>query len=298
MQQIAVFCAPSFPEYVVVNNTLFHCTKNQQGRQVLVALEKRKKMGGTPIYVQPLLIDASYRELPTEIWINNKLFSRKIGTCYIPKYATISELARFFDSIAPIYHKITLAEVNETIISLLLRTVIPKNENAVALLDFGVGMGLSAEVVRKEFPAKSIYLHGVDISGKMVATSKQKGIKAHRTDGFSIPFPHDYFDGIFASFVVHYFQSFEPFSEMYRVLKPQGVLAFNLRRPSEDWQQRYENELEGIGFCNLSWYSGSMKLQSDGAIYSEGYPYTIVQVQKPWTVLDALTEARERWGES
>ncbi len=281
METITISSKLNFPEHIIVDGIVFHCVKNQQGEQTFAALEKGRKIDQSPTYVQALLKGVSYRDLPLEIRINNKPFSRKVGTYYVPKYATIDELARFFDSVAPIYHKIVLTEATKAIISLLLRAVIPKDEDAATILDFGVGVGLSTEVVREEYSAKSIHLCGVDISSKMVAISKQKGIEAHKIDGFNTPFPNDYFDGVFASFVAHYLQSFEPFSEMCRVLKSRGVLAFNLRRPPENWQQHYKSKLEEVGFCNFSWCSGSIKLQSDGTVYPKGYPYTIVQVEKP-----------------
>ena len=91
------------------------------------------------------------------------------------------------------------------------------------LLDIGCGDG-SFSAVLANFSDR---VYGVDIAKKAVDLARKKGIKAHVTDVDTekLPFKKDFFEIIFCGEIIeHLFDPDHLLDEMYRVLKPKGIL--------------------------------------------------------------------------
>jgi len=105
----------------------------------------------------------------------------------------------------------------------------------INILDFGCGDGLASFYFSKYCPKSSI--HGVDISQESVKFAQKKNI--NRTtfvayNGSKLPYRDNSFDFIYASCVVHHLAVLERFSvisELYRVLKKNGVLHIYEHNP-------------------------------------------------------------------
>ena len=96
------------------------------------------------------------------------------------------------------------------------------------ILDIGCGDGKFTVLIGKAWKAKEVY--GVDISEKGVEMARKKGIKAFRVDvdEESLPFENNYFDAIYAGAIIeHLFDPDHFLNEIYRVLKPEGLLVLD-----------------------------------------------------------------------
>jgi len=96
------------------------------------------------------------------------------------------------------------------------------------ILDTGCGDGKFTVLIGKACKAKEVY--GADISEKGVEMARKKGIKAFRVDvdGESLPFENNYFDAIYAGAIIeHLFDPDHFLDEVYRVLKPNGILVLD-----------------------------------------------------------------------
>ena len=93
------------------------------------------------------------------------------------------------------------------------------------LLDFGCGDGRFAIAFAKDGAAKVV---GIDASEEMIELAKRRAESEHRenvefivADGANLPFEDSSFDIVFANYViVHFKDLYEPFAEIFRVLKP------------------------------------------------------------------------------
>ncbi len=105
-----------------------------------------------------------------------------------------------------------------------------KKENAARSLDCGCGGGSNV----KRLLERSEKADGIDYSGVSVRKSQQTNAEAIRSgrceirqaDVCSLPFENDSFDIVTAFETVYFWQNIEKaFSEIYRVLKSEGVFA-------------------------------------------------------------------------
>jgi len=96
------------------------------------------------------------------------------------------------------------------------------------ILDIGCGDGKFTVLIGKACKAKEVY--GVDISERGIEMARKKGIKAFRVDvdEESLPFENNYFDAIYAGAIIeHLFDPDHFLNEIYRVLKPEGLLVLD-----------------------------------------------------------------------
>lgn len=99
------------------------------------------------------------------------------------------------------------------------------------VLDFGCGSLTLTIMAAKERP--DVKLHGIDVDEQILSLAEKKlnqsGIELplHHYDGHVLPFGDGYFDRIISSSVFHHLtkqQKQQAFSEIFRVLKPNGEL--------------------------------------------------------------------------
>jgi ubiquinone/menaquinone biosynthesis C-methylase UbiE len=194
---------------------------------------------------------------PRDILVRGRRYIKRCENFYTPADATPEEVERFFDHIASEY---------EQTIDLKLNRIVARRMLAAArkfagrhllkgsrVLDFGCGTGLTWEELQKtekrngRHPAPIVY--GCDLSKEMVERCKIKGFSnVSKCEYAETAFPDHYFDVIFCSFVVHYFVDGRPFEEMLRILRPGGLVIFNLPRQSNELKSYYESVLQnGLG---------------------------------------------------
>ena len=109
------------------------------------------------------------------------------------------------------------------------------------LIDIGCGNGAFLEFLRNTAP--EIALHGLDYSAEMVKRSRERLPSAEITEGDaeSMPLPDNTFDGVSCHMSIHHYPHPElALSEMYRILRPGGIVLINdLTGP--DWLIRLTN---------------------------------------------------------
>ncbi|MEO6798014.1 MAG: class I SAM-dependent methyltransferase [Candidatus Dormibacter sp.] len=101
------------------------------------------------------------------------------------------------------------------------------------VMEFGSGVGWIMESVLEGFPA--IHLTGLDISENMITRARER-FKDPRAefalyDGFTFPFPDDYFQVLYSCAAVQHIEkhiAYLLFREMYRVLAPGGHAVIHL----------------------------------------------------------------------
>lgn len=204
--------------------------------------------------IEPPLIEF----LPYSMKVNGHNFIRKFSSFYLPTDSTEATIARFFNLVAPEYEDLIVPSLNKAVIHLLLEEIRERVERIskdFKILDYGIGTGLIQEVVDRHFKTDfgkvKVPVFGVDISQKMVDICRSKGLSVKRIVENRTGFPDGYFDGVLLSFVTQYFMDLSPFSEIFRILKPSGIIAFNLHVPEWNNIDRYKAHLEKIGFKRI-----------------------------------------------
>ncbi len=147
---------------------------------------------------------------------------------------------------------------------------------SLRLLEIGCGVGRMTEHLAETFGE----VHGVDVSGEMVATAKQRlshfdNVNVHETNGIDLAlFPDSFFDFAF-SFIVFQHIPFREVIEGYlrevsRVLKPGRVFKFQVQGTSgERFAALEKNTWLGVGFSAAEMYAlaaeiGFEVLRSEG----------------------------------
>ncbi|MHA2166362.1 MAG: class I SAM-dependent methyltransferase [Candidatus Hodarchaeales archaeon] len=113
------------------------------------------------------------------------------------------------------------------------------------ILEVGCGAGYGIEVINNHFQPKEYY--AFDISKKMVQRSLSRAknlkdsVKVFQGDITAIPLPSQKFDVVFIFTVLHHEVRWrEALREVYRVLKPNGLLLVNeINNRSLNWFERY-----------------------------------------------------------
>lgn len=111
---------------------------------------------------------------------------------------------------------------NETLTSLIQKTDVKSGDN---VLDIGCGSGNSTYKI-KETGANVI---GIDFSKQMIdkASSNYPDITFKHSDAENIPLKDNSMDVVIANYVVHHFADPKKvFTEIHRILKPNGKFAF------------------------------------------------------------------------
>jgi ubiquinone/menaquinone biosynthesis C-methylase UbiE len=112
-----------------------------------------------------------------------------------------------------------------------------------SVLDFGSGTGTLAKICLELFP--NVAVIGLEVDPEMIElanTREINGLKSILYDGKTIPFPDDYFDKVFSSWVFHHLtreEKVNAFKEIRRVLKPAGVFVLADWGEPSNWIQRF-----------------------------------------------------------
>lgn len=109
-----------------------------------------------------------------------------------------------------------------------------------SLLEIAAGTGVATRALASVLPA-SVAIVATDLNQAMLdqasATGTKRTVEWRRADAMQLPFPDGTFDAVVCQFGVMFFpEKSEAFSEARRVLRPGGVLIFNV------WDRIEENE--------------------------------------------------------
>ena len=109
------------------------------------------------------------------------------------------------------------------------------------VLDAGCGTGFFSQRLK----ARGNEVTALDLSAGMLNVAKNKNSAAHYlcADMESLPFRHETFDMVFSNLSIQWCRDiYQPLSELYRVTKPGGLIAFttlaenSLNELSQAWQ--------------------------------------------------------------
>ena len=115
------------------------------------------------------------------------------------------------------------------------------------VLDVGIGTGLSAAPFNKA----GLDVSGIDISQKMLDVCRKKGIasdlKLFDISNRPWPYPEAAFNHVLCCGVLHFFEQLEGvFSEVARVIRPQGIFSFTTRAAPFGSTGVYQEMIGGI----------------------------------------------------
>lgn len=152
-----------------------------------------------------------------------------------------------------------------------------ENPRSLRLLEIGCGVGRMTEHLAETFGE----VHGVDVSGEMVATAKQRltrfdNVNVHENNGVDLAlFPDTYFDFAFSFIVFQHIPFREVIEgylrEVHRVLKPGRLFKFQVQGGSDEkFAALKKNTWLGVGFSAaemdaLAAEIGFEVLRSEGA---------------------------------
>jgi SAM-dependent methyltransferase len=166
------------------------------------------------------------RNRPT-ILVGRKVYYRFMDVLYVPDHVYrlppefVAELNRIRDELSGF---VIDAEYNEVVYRGLLVSVRESKQRLRSILDFGCGRGAAGDYIHAAFPAAKIY--GFDIRPIDTLPPYTDIVTGGADD--RLPFPDDSFDLCLAFFVFHFRITDFQLSELCRILRPQGILAFNL----------------------------------------------------------------------
>ena len=125
-------------------------------------------------------------------------------------------------------------------------------------LDLGCGTGEMMRLILQQNKDKSLY--GIDLSEKMLEVAKEKlgnHVNLILSDSEQLPFSDSFFDVVYCSDSFHHYPAPDKvLSEVYRVLKPNGIFVM-----CDCWQPT-------IGRAIMNFYMKHSK-EGDVKIYSE-----------------------------
>jgi ubiquinone/menaquinone biosynthesis C-methylase UbiE len=258
----------AFPSSILINGIPF----SRNGKKYVYQSTENinNKITNNIIYMKALTEEDLQKSLPSEVKLNARVFLRRFGPFFTPKNFTEKEVEKFFDLISSTYEQVILLPLNKRVIYCLVRSIIDKkinSANSFRILDFGIGSGISFEVIKNKFQSVPIILYGLEVSDRAINICKDKGIKVKKKNSSKIPYPSNYFDGVMLSFVTGYFAELSDFknnfSEIIRVLKPRGVAAFNLHRTEWKSIKNYQYCLSRIGFSVNNPRTQKIKIRND-----------------------------------
>lgn len=115
---------------------------------------------------------------------------------------------------------------------LAIQQAIPKNKTGI---EIGVGTGRFAEPLNIKF--------GVEPSENMARLAEQRGITVYRAYAENLPIDNASFDFVLMVTAVCFLSDIpKAFSEVYRILKPQGEIILAIVDKNSDLGKKYEKE--------------------------------------------------------
>ena len=162
------------------------------------------------------------------------------------------------------------------------------------VLDAGCGHGYYSLLLAK----KGAIVTGIDISEKMIELAKKDAVKASVQCQFFVcdmqdlsMFKSDNFDLVTSSFVAHYLDDIrKAFSEVFRVLKLQGIFTFSAMHPITKGQWEKDSQDRRLHWNVDNYFDRSILVAQwrtkDGRIIELSFKHRTVQ-----DYFDALTSA-------
>jgi len=99
-------------------------------------------------------------------------------------------------------------------------------KSGMIVLEIGCGTGLFT----KEIAKKSVQLTAIDISPDLIEVAKKKvldpNVRFSVENACKLPYDDGYFDAVIGSSILHHLEIDIVLKEFYRVLKPNGYIAF------------------------------------------------------------------------
>ncbi len=108
------------------------------------------------------------------------------------------------------------------------------NLNGKAVLAIGCGDGIELNYLKKKGADKVV---GIDSSKYMVARSKLNApwAEIHKMSASNLDFKVESFDFVYSDLAIHYVRDIgKVFSEVYKILKKDGIFLFSTTHPIED----------------------------------------------------------------
>jgi SAM-dependent methyltransferase len=169
------------------------------------------------------------------ITVAGRLYCRFLDLFYFPCDLDGRLAVAVLDHFANIYESIIEAGNNESNIRVLLEIVVGSFPgyigNSLEILDFGCGSGLSMGVLAGLDSKLSVHLVGTDLSPRMLLRARERGLEVIEPDSWPLV-PNGSFDGVIASYVIHFGLRVEDVAFISRCLKRRGVFAANFFKPS------------------------------------------------------------------
>lgn len=251
-KSVDLYYKGEFPPSILINGIPF---SRNGTRYIYQSTKNINDNSDNFIYIKVLNEEGLQESLPSEVKLNNEVFIHRFGPFFTLKNSTEREVGKFFDSISSTYRQVISPELNKVVIYYLIRSIINKKKNSLnkfRMLDFGIGIGISDEVIKNKFQSTQIVLYGLEVSDKVIKICKDKGMEVKKKNGLRIPYSDNYFDGVILSFVTGYFSGLASFRknflEIIRILKPLGIVTFNLHKTEWKSINSYQRCLSQTGF--------------------------------------------------
>lgn len=133
---------------------------------------------------------------------------------------------------------------------LAIQQAIPKNKTGI---EIGVGTGRFAEPLNIKF--------GVEPSENMARLAEQRGITVYRAYAENLPIDNASFDFVLMVTVICFLSDIpKAFSEVYRILKPQGEIIVAFVDKNSDLGKKYEKEKSENKFYEDAHFHSSQEI--------------------------------------
>jgi predicted TPR repeat methyltransferase len=166
---------------------------------------------------------------------------------FISEQASDVQVAELFQELAPSYEQDHVnVEFNHAVYAALVNLA----TSAISLpirgvLDFGCGTGVGLAPLRRALPQARLL--ATDLSRAMVQFAAARGFIPVSMSTERIDLQDQSVDLVVGAFVLGLMRSPRAVTEIARVLTAGGAAAFNVYKPSADWDAKYRRWFEGSG---------------------------------------------------
>lgn len=202
--------------------------------------------------------------------IEGREYFRFMDFFYLPKPPhdlDSEEIVKLCDLRIKYFSQVVDIDLNKSVVACMAEFVkshLPAESTVrLRVLDFGCGPGVSLDLIASQL--EKIDLCGVDMSEKAILSARQRYSNISLIKNKEpLPYDSEFFDVIFALFVFHFRIELLYLSEIWRILKYNGIFIYNTYNiePSE-----LQNSLLKAGFDNIDRVSGC-ELPQNFSIYA------------------------------
>jgi len=194
------------------------------------------------------IVAAMQEEMPKKIENNGNVFYHLRHGLYLIENASDNDLADVFGSLSDIYEdRYITPDFNNLVYSSLSDIAVKYSNETKNILDYGCGTGVGLKILKSKFINSNIY--GFDLSKEMSLKANQKKYfdVLEQKDNI-LQIDDSKFDIILGVFVIGLIKSDLWFGELYRILKKDGILIYNLYAPKADHLNWLIDKFKIIGF--------------------------------------------------